>query len=167
LFGRAHSITEAQCCEVLTIKCYTYPKVNFRGRKRMQDPLSAKDNEIPPRLNEIEGTRQGLELVSDKWTVLVVYSLKYGPRRLSELQRNIQGISQKMLIQTLRKLEQYGLVDRKVYPVVPPKVEYSLTPLGMTLIKPLYAICDWTADHIAQMQTASEKFAEQRQTKEL
>lgn len=133
----------------------------------MQDQSETADNEIASRLNEVEGTRQGLELVSDKWTVLVVYALKYGPRRLSDLQRAIQGISQKMLIQTLRKLEQHGLVGRKVYPVVPPKVEYSLTPLGMTLIEPLYALCNWTADHIDQMQAAKKKLEEQRQAEEI
>lgn len=110
--------------------------------------------------NAVEGTRQGLELVSDKWTVLVVFALKDERRRLSDLQRMIEGISQKMLIQTLRKLERYGLVERTVYPVVPPKVEYALTPLGLTLLEPLYTICYWTADHWAQMQTAAQRFQE-------
>lgn len=132
----------------------------------MHDQEEAVSTATPSRLNEIEGTRQGLELVSDKWTVLVVYALKHEPKRLSDLQRTIQGISQKMLIQTLRKLEHYGLVARKVYPVVPPKVEYSLTPLGVTLIEPLYAICNWTADHFAQMQDVYKKFEAQRQTEE-
>jgi len=110
--------------------------------------------------NAIEGTRQGLELVSDKWTVLVVFALKQGPGRLSTLQRMIEGSSQKMLIQTLRKLERYGLVERTVYPVVPPKVEYALTPLGFTLLEPLYTICHWTDDHWAEMQAAAQQFQE-------
>ncbi|QBD79059.1 transcriptional regulator [Ktedonosporobacter rubrisoli] len=111
-------------------------------------------------LNLIEGTRQGLELVSDKWTILIVFALKPGAKRLSDLQRGIEGISQKMLVQTLRKLERYGLVQRTVYPVVPPKVEYALTPLGETLLEPLYAICHWTDDHWREMQAAALQFAE-------
>lgn len=118
--------------------------------------------EEPVHLDEIEGTRQGLELVSDKWTIQVVYALKDGPRRLSELQRDIKGVSQKMLIQTLRKLEQYGLVERTVYPVVPPKVEYTLTPQGVTLIGPLRVICTWMEEHFTQMQNAYTTFEEKR-----
>src|SRR5258706_4483946 len=86
------------------------------------------EDKVAGQLNAIEGTRQGLEVVSGKWTILVVFALKQEQRRLSDLQRMIEGISQKMLIQTLRKLEWYGLVERTVYPVVPPKVEYALTP---------------------------------------
>ncbi|GCE50047.1 HxlR family transcriptional regulator [Thermosporothrix hazakensis] len=109
-------------------------------------------------LDPIAGTRQGLELVSDKWTVLVIFALKQEKRRLSDLQRQIEGITQKVLIQTLRKLECYGLVKRTVYPVIPPKVEYSLTPLGETLLEPLYAICRWTDEHWQQMQAAAQHF---------
>jgi len=79
-------------------------------------------------------TQRVLETIADKWSVIVIYALsKQETRRYSELQRIIGGISQKMLTQTLRKLERDGLVERHVYPVVPPKVEYSLTPLGKTL----------------------------------
>ncbi|HET8913128.1 MAG TPA: helix-turn-helix domain-containing protein [Ktedonobacteraceae bacterium] len=109
-------------------------------------------------LNAIEGTSQGLELISGKWTILVVFALKQEPRRLSDLQRMIEGISQKMLIQTLRKLECYGLVKRTVYPVVPPKVEYALTPLGVTLLEPLFTLCHWTDDHWLEMQASAQKF---------
>jgi DNA-binding HxlR family transcriptional regulator len=118
------------------------------------------EDKVAGQLNAIEGTRQGLEVVSGKWTILVVFALKQEQRRLSDLQRMIEGISQKMLIQTLRKLEYYGLVERTVYPVVPPKVEYALTPLGFTLLEPLYAICHWTDDHWVQMQTAAQQFQE-------
>jgi DNA-binding HxlR family transcriptional regulator len=114
--------------------------------------------------NAIEGTRQGLEVVSGKWTILVVFALKQEPRRLSELQRMIEGSSQKMLIHTLRSLERYGLVERTVFPVVPPKVEYALTPLGATLLEPLYAICHWTDDHWGEMQTAAQAFQAKERT---
>lgn len=112
----------------------------------------------PCSLTDVEGTRRGLELVSEKWTVMVVYALRSGKKRLSELQREIEGVSQKMLIQNLRKLERHGLVERTVYPVVPPKVEYALTPLGETLIDPLLGVCEWTAHHSEEMSDARKKY---------
>lgn len=72
--------------------------------------------------------------------------------RYAALQREIGGISQKMLTQTLRGLERDGLVQRTVHPVVPPKVEYSLTRLGRTLIEPLHALCRWSEKHLAELQ---------------
>ncbi|EFH82679.1 winged helix-turn-helix transcriptional regulator [Ktedonobacter racemifer] len=122
------------------------------------------EKRVAGQFNAVEGTSQGLELVSGKWTILVVFALKKEARRLSDLQRMIEGISQKMLIQTLRKLECYGLVARTVYPVVPPKVEYALTPLGFTLLEPLYAICHWTDDHWGEMQAAAQQFQEKERS---
>lgn len=124
--------------------------------------IKMSEKETCVRLNEVEWVRRGLDIVSEKWAVLVVYSLQSGTMRLSELQRGIEGISQKMLIQTLRKLEQNGLVERTVYPVVPPKVEYSLTPLGETLIEPLVGICDWTARHDEKMREARDNYNKER-----
>ena len=103
-------------------------------------------------------TQQVLDTIANKWSVIVVYSLSFGTKRHSELQRQISGVSQKMLTQTLRNLERDGLVVRKVYPVVPPKVEYSLTPLGETLIEPLGTICQWAETHIDEMQAARERY---------
>jgi len=97
-------------------------------------------------------SRQALDRIADKWTCLIVYALLDGPRRHGELLRGIGGISQKMLTQTLRSLERDGLVARKVHPVVPPKVEYALTPLGRTLIEPLNAICRWAEKHLPQLE---------------
>jgi DNA-binding HxlR family transcriptional regulator len=88
-------------------------------------------------------TRKALDRIADKWTVLVVGLLADEPRRFSELKRSIEGISQKMLTQTLRTLERDGLVSRMVYAEVPPRVVYELTPLGETLIDPIIAIRDW------------------------
>jgi DNA-binding HxlR family transcriptional regulator len=102
--------------------------------------------------------RQGLELVTEKWTALVMNALKGGSRRLSDLQREIEGVSQKMLIQTLRKMEEDGLVARTVYPVVPPKVEYTLTPLGETFLKPLESLCQWTIEHMQEVQEARHRY---------
>ena len=99
-------------------------------------------------------SRQALDRIADKWTCLIVYSLLDGPRRHGELKRMIEGISQKMLTQTLRSMETDGLIKRRVIDVIPPHVEYSLTPLGQSLSEPLVAICRWAMDHLAEMQQA-------------
>ena len=93
-----------------------------------------------------------LDRIADKWTALIIQVLANGTRRYAALQREIGGISQKMLTQTLRSLERDGLVLRKVHPVVPPKVEYSLTRLGRTLIDPLHALCRWSEKHLPELQ---------------
>lgn len=103
-------------------------------------------------------SRQVLDLIADKWTAIVIYCLSKGTKRYSELQREIGGISQKMLTQTLRSLERDGLVNRMVYPVVPPMVEYSLTPLGETLIEPLCQLCKWAETHIPEVEAARTKY---------
>ncbi len=98
------------------------------------------------------GSHRVLDLIANRWTALVIYALAGGTQRYSVLQRKIGGVSQKMLTQTLRKLERDGLVERRVYPVVPPKVEYSLTPLGRTLTGPLRAICRWAEEHLPELE---------------
>ena len=103
------------------------------------------------------GSRRVLALIADRWTAIVVYALARGTCRFGELQRAIGGVSQKVLTQTLRDLERDGLVVRTVYPVVPPKVEYALTPLGQTLIEPLAAICRWSEQHLAEVDAARER----------
>lgn len=108
----------------------------------------------PDVLNQQCESRQALELIADKWTALIVYALVDGPRRHSELRRTVDGISQKMLTQTLRRMEARGLVERDVLDRVPPHVEYSLTPLGRTLEKPLVAICEWAMEHLDQLRDA-------------
>ena len=96
-------------------------------------------------------SRQVLDRIADKWTALIIYALTDGTLRYGELQRRVGGISQKMLTQTLRSLEDDGLISRKIHPVVPPMVEYSLTPLGRTLIEPLTAVCHWAEKHLPQL----------------
>jgi DNA-binding HxlR family transcriptional regulator len=93
-------------------------------------------------------TRQVLDRLADKWTVLVVGLLEQRPHRFGELLRGIDGISQKMLTQTLRSLELDGLVDRRVQATVPVTVEYSLTAAGRTLTEPLDAVRRWAERHI-------------------
>lgn len=99
-------------------------------------------------------SRAVLDRIADKWTALVIRTLADGTKRHGELRRQISGVSQKMLTQTLRSLESDGLVARKVYPVVPPMVEYSLTPLGRSLIEPLEAICAWAEKHLPELEAA-------------
>lgn len=84
-----------------------------------------------------------LTVIGGRWKVLLLYHLFQGVKRFSELQRAVVGITQKMLTQQLREMERDGLVHREVYPEVPPKVEYSLTPLGMTLEPVVGAMCQW------------------------
>jgi DNA-binding HxlR family transcriptional regulator len=100
------------------------------------------------------GTRDVLGMLADKWTVLIVGALAGGPRRYGELKRHIEGVSFKVLTQSLRRLERDGLLTRTVHPVVPPMVEYALTPLGQSLIAPLTALCEWAAAHLADVQAA-------------
>jgi len=104
---------------------------------------------------ELSGrSRRTLELIADRWAVLIIYALSRGKRRHNELQREIGGISQKMLTKTLRRLERDGLVARRTYPVVPPRVEYSLTALGESLMGILAALCQWAEEDIEEVEAA-------------
>jgi DNA-binding HxlR family transcriptional regulator len=107
-------------------------------------------------------SREVLDRIADKWTALVIYALVDGRQRNSQLLRRIGGISQKMLTQTLRDLERDGLVERIVYPVVPPHVEYRLTPLGQSLQEPLAAICRWAESHLPRMLAARARSEKRR-----
>ena len=93
-------------------------------------------------------TRQALDRIADKWTVLIVGLLEQRPHRFGELLKGVEGISQKMLTQTLRSLELDGLVNRHAKATVPVTVEYSLTSTGRTLAEPLEAIRRWAEQHI-------------------
>lgn len=99
-------------------------------------------------------SRKVFEVVSGRWGPLVIMALKGETKRHGELRRELEGISQKMLIQTLRNLEHNGLVEREVYPVGPPKVEYSLTDLGASLQPLLEAICQWSERHLEEVEEA-------------
>ncbi|GGS67087.1 transcriptional regulator [Planobispora rosea] len=93
------------------------------------------------------GIRDVLDRIGDKWSVLVVVELAHGRRRFRELLRAVDGISQRMLTLTVRRLERDGLVSRTVYPTVPPQVEYELTATGHSLTHLLKALADWSAEH--------------------
>lgn len=101
-------------------------------------------------------TRHALDRIADKWTALIVGLLAERPHRFGELRRGLDGVSQKMLTQTLRSLERDGLVHRRAEPTVPVTVEYSLTPLGETLIGPLGAVRDWAEANIEAVLAARE-----------
>jgi len=110
---------------------------------------------MPPRPCVLKAdcpSRGLLTLIVGKWTALVIRCLAGRTLRYNELQREVAGISQKMLTQTLRALEEVGIISRKVYPVIPPMVEYSLTPLGRSLAGPLHAICEWAESHLPKVQ---------------
>ena len=102
-------------------------------------------------------TRLAIEIIADKWAVLVLFGLSLEPRRHGELAELIGGVSRKVLTQTLRRLQQYGLVDR--HAAAPRHVEYRLTDLGRTLVEPIEVLTDWARDHgpaIAEFQERAE-----------
>ena len=102
--------------------------------------------------------REVLNRIGDKWSVQIVGSLGDGAMRFSELRRAIEGISQRMLTLTLRGLERDGLVERTVFPEIPPRVEYALTRLGKTLLEPIQQLAEWAGDNRVAIQGARDKF---------
>jgi DNA-binding HxlR family transcriptional regulator len=112
-------------------------------------------------LEMIRGTRAVLDLVAGKWSVDVLYLLASGTRRYSEVFYEVGEISKKTLTQTLRTLEHDGLIARKVYAEVPPKVEYSLTSLGWSLTEPLMAMYEWAAEHKRDVTAAQRVHGEE------
>ena len=102
--------------------------------------------------------RQILDRIADKWSLLAIALLEGRTLRFTELQREIDGISQRMLTVTLRQLERDGLVERTVYPVVPPRVEYALTPLGSTLHATIQSLVSWTEQHQTEIAAARETY---------
>ena len=104
-------------------------------------------------------SRELLDRIGDKWTVLVLGELaKHGACRFTQLRKRVSGVSEKMLTQTLRALERDGLVRRTVYPAVPVRVEYALTPLGQTLREPLKMLTEWSVRHIDEVLAAREEY---------
>ena len=111
-----------------------------------------------------------LDRIADKWSLLVICVLADGVHRFGELRREIDGISQRMLTLTLRQLEREGLVTRTVFPVVPPRVDYELTPLGSTLLDTIQELVAWAGKHGSEIIAARAAYdaraeAEQRATR--
>ncbi|WP_258580211.1 winged helix-turn-helix transcriptional regulator [Acinetobacter baumannii] len=108
--------------------------------------------------SDCQRVSQVLARVGEKWSILIVMTLASHPHRFSEIKRRINGISQRMLTLCFRGLERDGLVKRTVYPVVPPHVEYELTPLGHSLTEPVIALGQWAQQHIADIDAARAAF---------
>jgi len=103
-------------------------------------------------------TRQVINRIGDRWSLLVLYALERDTLRFQELRRTVEGVSQKMLTQTLRLLERDGLVERDVFATVPPRVEYSLTPLGRSLSGRIAAIREWAYGNMPEIESARASF---------
>ena len=115
--------------------------------------------------NDFSGTcpvRDVLDRVGDKWSVLVVLRLGRGPERFRALLRAVAGISQRMLTVTLRGLERDGLVHREVFDTRPPSVEYSLTPLGHSLLGHITGLANWAVEHETDIQQAQKIYAQKQ-----
>jgi DNA-binding HxlR family transcriptional regulator len=100
---------------------------------------------------------QSLQLIGNKWTLLVIMSLINGVKRTHEIQDDVVGISSKVLSETLKKLVLYGIIEKKIYPVVPPKVEYSLTEFGNSLIAPLDSLFSWSLNNETKIRELYKK----------
>jgi DNA-binding HxlR family transcriptional regulator len=116
----------------------------------MANVLSSRDRALQ--------SRDAIDLLSSKWRITILHVLRDGPLRTNVLQTAISEISPKVLTQTLRGMERDGLIDRHIYNVVPPRVEYALTDMGRSLIKPLQDLCHWAQAHVAERNAARKKF---------
>ncbi|RIV29820.1 transcriptional regulator, partial [Micromonospora radicis] len=119
--------------------------------------MESKD--VEPNLYDRKcGSRQVLDRIGDRWSVLVVLTLADGTRRYGELAQRIDGVSQKMLTQTLRGLERDGLVTRTVHATVPPRVDYALTDLARTLLPLLAGLESWATTHLPEVEAARTRY---------
>lgn len=109
--------------------------------------------------SECRIVRDILSQLGDKWTLMVILCLGSGPLRFNAIQRSVVGISHRMLTVTLRKLERDGLVSRAVYPEVPPRTEYALTPLGISFTEPVMAIANWAIGAQTQIEENRQRFS--------
>lgn len=112
--------------------------------------------------NALCPARGVLAKIADKWAVLVLEVLLERTTRFNEIRRRVQGVSQKMLTQTLRDLERSGLVSREIFAEVPPRVEYSLTPLGRSLVAVLETVTDWAEANTRQVMEAQKRFDQRK-----
>jgi DNA-binding HxlR family transcriptional regulator len=116
---------------------------------------TAEPQHLPGDCREVSSI---LARIGDKWSVLVIMMLVDQPRRFNELKRMIGGISQRMLTLTLRGLERDGLVTRTVFPTIPPRVDYELTELGLSLRDPVKKLGTWALENLPEIKTARDKF---------
>ena len=117
--------------------------------------MDAGNKHVPSHCKVLSET---LARVGDKWTILVIGTLGCGPKRFNEIRRSLDGISQRMLTLTLRGLERDGLVSRTVTPTTPPRVDYALTELGLTLLAPLDTLREWAVTNRPAMEAARRRY---------
>lgn len=125
---------------------------------RLIDKLRAERDDLGNLFDPACPTRLVLDRVGDKWTVLVVLLLSDGALRFSEVRGRLGQVAPKVLAQTLRRMERDGLVSRKVFAEVPPRVEYSLTDLGQSLIEPIAVLGNWAEVHVGQITAAQAAY---------
>ena len=126
----------------------------------MQNQVAYPENDVGDVFSPACPARSVLDILAEKWPLLLIHALSSGPARTGELRRRVGGISDKMLIQTLRRLERSGFVSRHAYPEVPPRVEYALTQLGASLSEPVKALDGWVEQNIATIGAAQRRFDE-------
>ena len=125
------------------------------GKNKHLDPAAVCGHKDPAAVREL------LTRVGDKWSIFLILALAKllgGRARFSDLERAIPGISQRMLTLTLRNLERDGLITREVFPEVPPRVEYEITSLGRSLLRPMQSLVDWVATSWEQVKKARSRF---------
>ena len=127
-----------------------------RPRPGSRRPARSRCGDVPPTL--ICPTRQTLDRLADRWTVVLIGQLESGPLRFGQLRDATAGISEKMLTQTLRGLERDGFVSRRPGAETSPRVEYQLTPLGRSVLEPLAAVRSWAHQHINDVERARLDF---------
>jgi len=124
---------------------------------------SGPDPQLDPRVEIL--VQELIGRVADRWTMIILECLvEHGTLRFTQLGRMVRGISQKMLTQTVRQMERDGLLTRKVYPVVPPRVEYALTDLGLTLSAAFCGVWVWAAENLAKVEAARNAFDRRTRT---
>ncbi|MFD2264421.1 winged helix-turn-helix transcriptional regulator [Lacibacterium aquatile] len=135
--------------------------MNSQGFPKVTGPSDDKATPTMPPYNVFEDrcpTRLVLERLADKWAVLILARLEPGPVRFNHLRRGIKGISQKVLSQTLKRLERDGLISRSVFASVPVTVEYALTPLGRTLTETISALAHWAENNMDAVLAAQAAY---------
>lgn len=138
---------------MLKSRQFTEEQIALAREYAAQVPPTDLDPRIEALVNDLIGR------VADKWTMLILEALtEQGALRFTHLSKAIPGISQKMLTQTLRQMEREGLITRTVYPVVPPKVEYTLTPLGTSLGMAFCGVWVWAAENLEEVEQARREF---------
>jgi DNA-binding HxlR family transcriptional regulator len=124
----------------------------------LPEHIPVTDHQVEHRQGECQAIAPIFARIGDKWSMLVVLILANGPRRFNELKRAVSGISQRMLTLTLRGLERDGLVSRTVFPTIPPRVDYELTPLGHSMREPVIQLGEWVSGHLAEIERARVAF---------